>query len=121
MDILSTPRMQALEKTMATAHKECTSGRHLYIYAFGALPMEQGKGYGHRLMQFLTKAADYNNCPAYLETGGIKNVNFYMKNDFEVKHVYPIEVDGTKFDPDGIGGLSAMVRNPKNQGEIQTY
>ena len=116
----SAVRMQLIENTMHKAHDIHGADKHFYINCFGTKPDTQGKGYGKKLVQYLTAAADHNKLPTYLECSGAQNERFWGKNGFEVKERYPMTYITTKygekkemaFEPDGLAGIAACVRPP---------
>ena len=106
----SAKRMNKVNQTMEKYHGVHAPGRHVYVYAFATCIREQGKGYGRQLMTFPVESAKRMNVPLYLECSGEKNERFYGRNGFEVVRRHPIEYKNQSFDPDGLGGLSAMYR-----------
>lgn len=106
----SANRMNKVSETMEKYHGIHAPGLHLYVYGFATALGEQGKGYGKQLMTFLVESANRMKVPVYLECSGEKNERFYGRNGFEVVKRHPIEYKNQSFDPDGLGGLSAMYR-----------
>lgn len=106
----SEKRLSKVSETMEKYHDVHAPGLHIYVLAFATLLGEQGKGYGKQLMTFLTESANrmVEPVPLYLECSGQKNERFYERNGFKVVKRYPIEFKNQAFDPDGLGGLSAM-------------
>uniref|UniRef100_A0A7S2UWU8 N-acetyltransferase domain-containing protein n=1 Tax=Fibrocapsa japonica TaxID=94617 RepID=A0A7S2UWU8_9STRA len=102
-----------LDKMLHKAHRQKAPLRHLYVHCFATHPSEQGKGYGRKLAEFLNSCADYMRVPTYLETNGVSNERFYGKNGFVlVGERMAVEVDGQSFKPDGLEGISCMLREP---------
>ena len=112
-DVTSSPAAARLDrggKQMKVCHDEHAPGRHIYVLLFGTAVGQQGRGYGRRLMEFITTSADHIGGPCYLETSGAKNERFYGHNGYEVKGHYSVEHDGKTYDPEGLGGFTGMVR-----------
>lgn len=112
---LSQERTDAIGELMKEAHATHAPCRHIYVYTFAIASGTQGKGYGRKLMEFITSAADDMGVDAYLECSGLRNERFYNHNGYKVMQHYTVEVDGLKFDPEGTGGLAAMVREPRTR------
>lgn len=106
----SAKRMEVMGKVMEKMHKECASGRHLYIFCFGTAVDSQGQGHGKELFTFLNNACDHMGCGCYLEASGASNERFYTNNGLHVVKRYKMEHNGLEFQPDGLNGMSAMVR-----------
>ncbi|KAH0547641.1 hypothetical protein FGG08_000130 [Glutinoglossum americanum] len=56
-----------------------------YLVYLGSLPSAKGKGYAKKLVQHMTKQADAENRPMYLESSAGANVGYYQKLGFELK------------------------------------
>lgn len=71
-------------KVDASLAKHKPKTPHYYLFAIGALPEGQGKGYGGRLMEAALKTVDEAQAPAYLESSTLNNVPFYRRYGFKV-------------------------------------
>jgi len=113
----SAAKLDALGKIMARVHKTHAHAPHWYVYAFAVDGATQGKGYGRKLMEWVTLCGDTSGHPVYLETMGPRNVRFYERNGFEVKEAAPIEYKwkGATKKCEIHGGLTAMVRPVKGK------
>jgi ribosomal protein S18 acetylase RimI-like enzyme len=100
----------AVRKVMTKMHKKHASGRHWYIYCMGTDPVSQGKGYGKRMMQWMSAVADNSRVPCYLECSGTRNEGFYGSFGFKVVGKEPIKAGQELFDANG--GLVSMLRYP---------
>jgi len=103
-------RMDKLEKAMKKSHEAHAPGFHLYVQSFATAVGHHGKGYGRRLMEFLTESAERMDVPVYLECCGVNNERFYGNNGFKMMKRYPVEYKNESFNPDGLEGFAAMVR-----------
>jgi GNAT superfamily N-acetyltransferase len=91
--------MEEVEKI----HKAAVSGPHLYLWAIGSAPGEQGRGIGSALLDAGCAQADAAGNPTYLETMSESNVAFYARRGFVVKG--EVELNGFR--------AWGMVRQPK--------
>ena len=107
-------REKKLQEAMNKAHKAHANGRHIYVFAFGVDVGEQGKGYGRKLLTFLTESAAALHVPVYLECSGERTERFYGNNGFEVPQRYPLIYKDQRFCPDKLEGMAAMVWNGNN-------
>ncbi|KAI9842514.1 MAG: hypothetical protein M1837_007108 [Sclerophora amabilis] len=71
-----------------------------YLVYLGTRPSEEGKGYGKALIEHMTKKADAEGRPCYLESSAIKNNGMYEKRGFKMQRkIYlsrgekPIRID----------------------------
>ena len=80
-----------LEK-MHKAHADCP---HYYVAVAATLPEAQGRGHLSTLMRAVTRRADEEGLPCYLECHGTRNRGIYMRYGFrEVgKYTYEVEDD----------------------------
>lgn len=60
---------------------------HWYLLAIGVDPHHQNEGLGSILMEHTLPKCDSDGAPAYLESSNPRNVPFYQRHGFEVKHV----------------------------------
>lgn len=56
---------------------------HSHLGPIGVDPAVQGRGVGHRLMEYFCAQLDASPRPAWLETDRLENVNFYRRFGFE--------------------------------------
>ena len=110
---ISKDKMDQVEKIMQIAHKNHAPSKHLYLYVLATKPEVQGKGYGSKLLKFINNAATFQHVPAYLETSGKKNEEFYLSRGWIVAGRYPLSVKGYKLKADADdteGNLLAMTK-----------
>ena len=83
--------LPGLEK-MHKAHADCP---HYYVAVAATLPEAQGRGHLSTLMRAVTRRADAEGLPCYLECHGTRNRGIYMRYGFrEVgKYTYDVEDD----------------------------
>ena len=88
----------------SAVHERLVPGPHWYLMILGVDPPFQGKGVGSALIQPTLSRADADRLPCYLDTTKQRNVWFYEKHGFRVRHEEDIE-----------GGLHVwmMVREPR--------
>jgi len=104
-------RMEALANALKESHKKWAPFPHWYVSCFASDAMEQGKGYGREMMEFVTNLADKSGHAIYLETYGPRNERFYSRNGYEVKQRMVIKTENESLEKHG-GGI-AMVRPAK--------
>ncbi len=79
--IENVPRVLKREKLLKAYHPE---QKFIHLWLMGALPEEQGKGIGSKLLQ--ESMATYSGELIYLETTTPENLKFYKKNGFTIFH-----------------------------------
>jgi GNAT superfamily N-acetyltransferase len=77
-------KFNVFDKFTLEMHKKIITEPHQYIILLGVNPMNQGQGYGKKLMLEVLKVAEEKAQACYLETHGEKNVAFYNKFGFKV-------------------------------------
>lgn len=66
----------------------------IYLWFLGVDPNYQGNGTGGKLLQELTKIADNQSLPIYLETSNPQNLSFYKKFGFDIYHEWNADFIG---------------------------
>lgn len=111
-------RLKVVGKQMSILHAKHSPGRHLYVHCFATAADEQGKGYGRKLMTFLTNASNEMQVNAYLECSGTRNERFYTNNGYVLQERSAvIYKDSPEFRPDDLDGISAMTYQYKEQSK----
>jgi GNAT superfamily N-acetyltransferase len=105
---------KVLTKVMKEGHKKWAHDPHWYVYSIGMDAEKQGKGYGRKLMSFISSIADATELPVYLETHGPRNRRFYENNGYVVKEGKILEHKGSK-SLDKHEGFLIMVRPPSKK------
>ncbi|EXJ78464.1 hypothetical protein A1O1_08864 [Capronia coronata CBS 617.96] len=78
-----------------------------YLNYIGTKPEARGKGYGRKLIESVTKMADADGVPCYLESSHDINIIIYGKMGFELrKHIYLQRAPGKQL------RMDVMVREP---------
>ena len=67
-------------------HERLVPVPHWYLLILGVEPEHQGKGIGSSLIAPGLARADAEGLPCYLETSKERNVAFYRRHGFEVRH-----------------------------------
>ncbi|KAH0558499.1 hypothetical protein GP486_004841 [Trichoglossum hirsutum] len=80
-----------------------------YLVYLGSRPSSRGKGYAKKLVQYMTKKADVENLPTYLECSANANVEYYEKFGFELRRKVYL------FRGEKPVGLDIMVREPPSR------
>lgn len=90
---------------MSEHHERLMPMRHWYLMILGVDPPHQGLGVGSTLIAPTLALADAARVPCYLETAKERNLAFYRRNGFEVRHEDDI--------PGGGPRVWMMVREPR--------
>ena len=85
-------------------HERLVRVPHWYLLILGVEPERQGQGIGSALVARNLARADLEGLPCYLETAKERNVLFYRRHGFEVRHEENIPGGGPK--------VWMMVREP---------
>ncbi|MEO8456864.1 MAG: GNAT family N-acetyltransferase [Chloroflexota bacterium] len=85
-------------------HKEDVARHHWYLWLLASDVTEQGKGWGTKVLEQELREADLAGMPCYVETGKERNLLFYEKQGFALKHELPL--------PGGGPPLWTMIRAP---------
>lgn len=104
-------RLDALGAVMGKAHKKHAAEQHLYIHMLAANVEYQRKGYGRKMLAFLTSIGDAFACPVYLETSGDGLEKFYSGADFQT--VEKVQIKDDKGFPGDVMDMTIMVRPGK--------
>ncbi|KAM7202895.1 hypothetical protein V8F33_002553 [Rhypophila sp. PSN 637] len=81
-----------------------------YLVYLGTKPNSQGRGYARSLLEDMTRRADRENRPIYLESSALANNVYYAKFGFEVKKEIYLQREQAPI------RLSIMVREPRRGG-----
>ena len=98
-------RFELADKAMKDFHKMYASGPHWYTFIMATDPSAQGKSLCGKLMRFITREADADGLPCYLETSGLRNTKIYARFGYEVVGQKTLEYEGHRFED-----FFAMVR-----------
>lgn len=79
------------EESMNALHEKVMPQKHVYLWAIGTDPLEQGKGHGKKLISQAIKDAKSENLPMYLETADPINVKIYKKMGFKLSDKIKVE------------------------------
>lgn len=90
---------------MSMHHEEIVPTPHWYLMILGVEPERQGQGIGSALIAPTLARADAAGLPCYLETAKERNLVFYRRHGFEVRHEENIPGGGPK--------VWMMVRQPR--------
>ncbi|EXJ84199.1 hypothetical protein A1O3_04866 [Capronia epimyces CBS 606.96] len=83
-----------------------------YLNYVGTKPESRGKGYARKLIEYVTKRADTEGVPCYLESSHDINIIIYGKMGFELrKHIYLRRAEGKEL------RMDVMVREPPTTRE----
>jgi len=108
-----TDRLDVVVQEIERAHSEHVSSPTWYVKIFATDAAAQGKGFGRKMMEFLTDLADQGGHPMYLETYGPRNERFYSRNGYEVKERIALRTEHDALEKHG--GMLAMWRPPKSE------
>lgn len=94
-------RGEELEHIFHGLHEAHANAPHIYLVMFGTEPSQQGKGHGAALLRAVSRLADAECLPVYLETGP-NNRGLYEHFGYVVKGETKLEIPAIKGgDPDG--------------------
>jgi ribosomal protein S18 acetylase RimI-like enzyme len=91
---------------MSTHHERLVPVAHWYLMILGVDPEHQGRGVGSSLIAPTLARADADRLRCYLETAKERNVEFYRRHGFAVRHEEHIPGGGPK--------VWMMVREPRS-------
>ncbi len=103
-EILPLRKFFALSAKIEEMHKQDIQKEHWYLALLAVDPPHQGKGVGGLVLEPQLEEADRRGLPCYVETTKTRNVPFYEKQGFVVKHEIPIPMGGPP--------LWTMIREP---------
>lgn len=86
-------RFEKFMDLTSEVHGRLIPGPHWYLMILGVDPPFQGQGVGSALIARTLALADADRLPCYLDTTKERNLVFYRKHGFEVRHEADI-VDG---------------------------
>ena len=86
-------RFGAFIETGSEAHERLMPRPHWYLMILGVDPPFQGRGVGSTLITPTLARADADGLPCYLETSKERNLAFYRRHGFDVRHEADV-VDG---------------------------
>ena len=98
-------RIRAYARVKSRLRRNIVSGPHWYLTVIGVDPALQGKGWGSRLVRYVSERADAGGVPMYLETTNERNIPFFERGGFRVRSEARVRPDGPC--------VSAMVREPE--------
>ena len=107
-------RLLAVDKVMRAASKKYAPGPHFHTVMVAVDPPSQGNGQCSLLMNALTRMADAEGLPCYLECSGTRARDIYARYGYEEKECFTV---GIPNDDDGHAPFSefyAMVRPAKS-------
>ena len=101
-------RGKALDNAPNKLHaKHGPTPYHYYVSIMAVEPTQQGKGYASKLMGAISRIADAEGVPLFLECGSEKNVAVYSRLGYEV-----VDQQTIMLAPDDTMQVYAMVRQP---------
>jgi ribosomal protein S18 acetylase RimI-like enzyme len=110
---------KGISVVMPKMHAKHASGPHYYVAVMSTLPDKQGQGHCSKLMRAVSRAADMDGLPCYLECTGERNRDIYKRFGYEVVEEQTLSVEndeaGTELNPT----MYAMVRHPHGQPVAQ--
>lgn len=98
-------RFGGFMELMGEHHERIVPTPHWYLMILGVDPPYQGKGIGGSLIAPTLARADAEGLPCYLETANPRNLPFYQRHGFEVRHEADI--------PGGGPRIWMMLREPR--------
>lgn len=98
-------RFGAFMELMGAHHERLLATPHWYLMILGVDPPHQGKGIGSALIAPTLAQADAAGLPCYLETAQERNLAFYRRHGFDVRHEDDI--------PGGGPRVWMMIREPR--------
>ena len=84
---------QMVEITMQKLHALHAPGPHIYVAVMATLPEKQGQGHCNRLMRAISRAADLDKLPCYLECTSERNSKIYQRFGYRVVGQYTVSVE----------------------------
>ena len=83
-------------EVVSSHHERLVPTPHWYLLILGVEPERQGEGIGSALIAPNLARADIEGLPCYLETSKERNLEFYRRHGFEVRHEENIPSGGPK-------------------------
>ena len=83
-------KMSALQKA---THHENANFPHWYVAMMGVAPEAQGRGHAGKLMRAISKLADSERIPCYLETAGQRNATVYRRFGYAVTGTKDVSIE----------------------------
>ena len=80
------PRGLKLIEHLDGLHARFAPGPHVYLYVLGVDPLQQGRGLAGHLLRPRLERCDAEGHEVYLETANEKNVAFYERHGFVLRH-----------------------------------
>ena len=109
----------ATEVLMHQMHAKHAAGPHYYVAIMSTLPSKQGQGHCGKLMRAVSKAADIDGLPCYLECSGQRNTNIYKRFGYKVVDQHTLSVENDEPGSAQYDEWYAMVRPPQGQPVTQ--
>lgn len=103
----SAQRLNRFVDDTEVVHDWLAPEAHYYLVLLGVSPARQGEGIGSALLAPLLLEANSSNCAVYLETTNGRNISYYQKHGFEVRHNARLS--------DGSIEVWYMIRDPQKQ------
>jgi len=85
-------RIKALGKKMEEMHTTHAPAAHMYVCAVAVDTKAQGKGLGGAMMRAVSRMADVEGIPCYLECSGSRNREVYKKLGYEEVGCYSLSI-----------------------------
>ena len=95
---------------MEEMHKEWANVPHWYVAVMAVDPSAQGQGRCAALMRAVSRMADADGLPCYLECSGTRNRDIYAHLGYEQKKQYTLAVEGDEPGSEPFTEFFAMVR-----------
>lgn len=95
---------------MEEMHAEWAAMPHWYVAIMAVLPDAQGEGKCSTLMRAISRVADAENVPCYLECSGHRNRDVYAHLGYEQKKQYTLPADKEEPGSEDFEEFFAMVR-----------
>ena len=104
---------QMVDVTMQKLHCLHAPGPHIYVAVMATSPEKQGKGHCSRLMRAISRAADLDKLPCYLECTSERNCKIYQRFGYRVVGQYTVSVEKDETGSLPFEHLYCMLRPPE--------
>ena len=102
-----------VDDTFVKLHAKHAPGPHYYVAVMATLPEKQGQGHCGKLMRAISRAADQDQLPCYLESTSERNCKIYQRFGYKVVGHYTVSVEDDEPGSLPFEHLYCMLRPPE--------
>jgi ribosomal protein S18 acetylase RimI-like enzyme len=101
------------DQTLLKLHAQHVPGPHYYVAVMATIPEKQGQGHCGKLMRAISRAADQDRLPCYLECTSERNCKIYQRFGYRVVGQYTVSIENDEPGSAPFEHLYCMLRPPK--------